>query len=333
MVSRRNQDTTQFIGEYDMRLWQQSMIYLARSASMTSFMQDRASLSVLANRFVGGRSVFEASEKIEILRAQGAAVSLFFLGEYVEDPAVIDQAVSELKAMAAILAGNGTDIHMSVDPTQIGYTIAQDLLCSNARDLARTVKALRQTPSPRDILMLDMEDSSSTDATLALYSDLKGDALPVAITLQAYLFRTEEDLTTIMQQGSTVRLVKGAFAEKREIAFTRQDDIDRNYLDLSEIMLSEKAREGGFYPVFATHDDRMIEAIIKIAGTNGWSPSQYEFELLYGVRRALQQSLIRRGEQVRLYVPFGKEWWPYAIRRVGETPRNARFLLRSILAA
>ena len=181
--------------------------------------------------------------------------------------------------------------------------------------------------------MLDMEDSSVTEATIRLYSDLKKASLPAAVTLQAYLYRTADDLETIIKNGGAVRLVKGAFAERKEIAFTKDTEIDRNFMKLARSMLSYEARENGFYPVFGTHDDNLIARIIEVANDNGWEKEEYEFEMLYGVRTKLQQKLVRDGIKLRLYLPFGMDWWPYAVRRVGESPKNVKFLVRSLFSS
>lgn len=317
-----------------MRLWQQSMIYLARNESVKNFMQNRATMSELAKRFVGGKDVIEVGETSRILNSQGYKTSLFYLGEYVEDLATIKQTVSALKAIAKNLETSELDMFICVDPTQIGYQIDSKLCRNNAFDIAKQIKQLINTPgrSAKHFLMVDMEDSSVTEATLKLYTDLREASLPAALTLQAYLYRTKNDLETIISTDGVVRLVKGAFAEGKEIAFTNRSEIDNNYLKLAEMMLSDEARQNGFYPIFATHDHHLIGQITNMAHHRGWVKDTYEFEMLYGVRTDLQKKLIQRGEQLRLYLPFGVDWWPYAVRRVGESRKNVLFLLRSLLS-
>lgn len=180
--------------------------------------------------------------------------------------------------------------------------------------------------------MFDMEDASVVDTTVALHNELKEKGLPVALTLQAYLRRTVNDMRAQVNAGSRVRLVKGAFAADSGIAYTRQNDIKANFRSLVEMMLSPEAKGKGFYPIFATHDDGAQQFAIDIARRNGWKPGQYEFEMLFGVRSGLARDLARRGERVRVYVPFGRDWWPYAVRRIGENPRNAVLLARSLIS-
>ena len=317
-----------------MRLWQQSMIFLARNKTVKNFVQNRAIMSELAMRFVGGKDVAEVNEKCRALKSQGCKASVFYLGEYVEDLSIINQTVSALKASIRNLADSNLDVHISVDPTQIGYQIDEQTCRHNAFEIAQEIKQVTKdlNGASRNFLMLDMEDSSVTEATIRLYEALTAASLPAALTLQAYLFRTESDLQKIVGKGGCVRLVKGAFAERKEIALTNRSAIDRNFMKLAAIMLSDEARRKEFYPVFATHDEPLIEKIIGIANQQGWAKEDYEFEMLYGVRVDLQEKLIQRGEQLRLYLPFGTDWWPYAVRRVGESSKNAKFLVRSLLA-
>lgn len=316
-----------------MRCWQQSMIFLARNELMKNFMQDRAVLSDLSMRFVGGRNVQEAAEKAGALKSQGVASSLFYLGEYVNDPSTISQTVAALKSIAKHLGFAQLDVHISVDPTQIGYLIDAGICRNNAFALAREISRLSDddAQNSRNFLMLDMEDASVTNATLELYHDLESESLPAAITLQAYLYRTQSDLIKAIKKGGAVRLVKGAFAEGDKIAFTNRNDIDANFINSAKLMLSEEAHDNGFYPIFGTHDDRIIDEIIEIAHSRKWKNDEYEFEMLYGVRTEYQKRIVRDGRRLRLYLPFGTDWWPYAVRRVGESFKNAKFLFRSLM--
>ena len=317
-----------------MRLWQQGMIFLARNREIKQFIQERAALSELAMRFVGGRDVSEVVGKSRALKSQGVGASVFYLGEYVEDLAVVRQTVSELKIVSHRLAEAHLDIHISVDPTQIGYQLSAEVCRQNAFELAHEISeaARHGNPDARNLLMLDMEDSAVTDGTILLYMDLLAASLPVALTLQAYLRRSEDDLREIVSAGGTARLVKGAFAEGNKVALTSRSAIDSNYLELAAIMLSDQAHRSGFYPIFATHDDHIIDEIVAMAKRQDWARGSYEFEMLYGVRPELQERLVESGQKLRLYLPFGTDWWPYAARRVGESPRNALFLFRSLFS-
>jgi proline dehydrogenase len=152
-------------------------------------------------------------------------------------------------------------------------------------------------------------------------------------TLQAYRRRTEADLAPIIRAGGKVRLVNGAFAAGPDIAFTVQSEIKANSRKLIDQMLSHEARDSGFYPIIATHDDKRHDYTRERAAANGWNPGEYEFEMLLGVRADMSTALAQQGERVRLYVPFERDWWPYAVRRIGENPRNFWLLARSAISS
>ncbi|MBA3019823.1 proline dehydrogenase family protein [Propionicimonas sp.] len=314
-----------------MTLWQEGMIRLARSANVKTFAQRQPWLRGLASQFVGGADAHAALHKANELASNGIAATQFYLGEYVTDPAIIDHTVAQLQTAIAAAADKSLDACASVDPTQIGLMIDEQTCTTNAARIAIAIrKAVPQTRQGHDALMIDMEDATVTDATLRLYWELRSEDLPVAITIQAYLHRTHADLDKLIIAGAWVRLVKGAFAERSRVAVRSVADRDSRYRQCATQLLSRAARESGVYPSFATHDHRLIEEIIAQAKAHDWSPEAYEFEMLYGVRPELQRDLVRRGHRVRVYLPFGNDWFPYAIRRVGESPRNLRFVTSAL---
>ena len=312
-----------------MRCWQSLMIGLARSGRVTDFMHNRTSMQRFAARYVAGRDAQSAVERAKALHRGGLTGSLFYLGEYVDDPVEVAGTVHHLEAVIPLLAEAGLDAHVSVDPTQIGTMISWDLCRENALRLARAVADAPCAQGARRVLVLDMEDSSVTERTLGLHEELRAEGLPVGVTVQAYLHRTLGDLESLAHQGSFVRLVKGAFAEGPDLAHTRRPDIAAAYRNCLEILFSQASRESGAYPVVGSHDERMIEMARELARTNGWAPDQWEVEMLLGVRPGYQRELADRGVSLRLYLPFGRSWWPYSIRRVGENPKNLGFVLRS----
>lgn len=321
-----------------MSIFQRTTIALARSPAMGRAMRAVAARTSLAQRFVGGADVDAAVRTALRLRdAHGIRASLFYLGEYVADPAAIEHNVSQAINACGALGAAGLDVHVSVDPTAIGYMASDALGEANAR---RIGEALRQAAG-RDTgqaaragqhwMVLDMEDACIRECTCALHRSLLEAGLPAGLTLQARRRRTPEDLAWAIRQHTSLRLVKGAFPE-RALDHAGRDRIDHAYLDAAAIMLSREAREAGFYPVFGTHDDRLAGAIMALARERGWSPDAFEFEMLYGVRPDWQLALRGLGYNVRVYLPFGGDWWPYAIRRVGENPGNAWLLARSLKA-
>ncbi len=312
-------------------LWQKMMIKLATNSQAKQWMQNSRKMTDLANRFVGGQSAQEAIDRSEHLLQQGKKSSLFYLGEYVRDQNEISKTLHELEDGIKGLAEKNLDIHISVDPTQIGLMNEVADFSHNTEKLSKLIREHSSgNPTSCDFVMIDMEDASVTQTTLDVYHDLQSQGLPCAVTLQAYLHRTENDLQQIIEKGGKVRLVKGAFTEPKSIALTDRSEIDQSYFELAKMMLSDQAKKTSFYPIFGTHDEIMIEKIINHASENDWKADEYEFEFLLGVRESLQDSLVSRGHKLRLYVPFGTEWWAYSVRRVGESPRNGIFLLRSL---
>jgi proline dehydrogenase len=312
-----------------MKLWQSLMIALARSPRVTRWMQANRATAGLARRFVGGLDAEQAIGTARRLRQAGFRASLYYLGEYVADPAQIGETVRQKKLAIMLLKDAGLQVHVSVDPTQIGYGYDDALGERNAIEIGRSIQ---QSSGEEPVLMLDMEDAGYVTRTLELRDRLAAEGIPVAQTLQAYLKRTGDDLAHIIASGGRVRLVKGAFADPASHAFQSRTAIDENYLALARNMLSADAKARGFRPVFGTHDDALIAEIRMLAEKGGWQPGRYEFEVLYGVRTELQRLLHEAGEQVRLYLPFGRDWWPYAVRRVGESPRNAALLARALVS-
>ncbi|MFH1913126.1 MAG: proline dehydrogenase family protein [Pseudomonadota bacterium] len=312
-----------------MRLWQRAMIGLARNDRLTVWMHDARCMRRFSRMFVGGADADAALERAQELKGRGMAASLFYLGEYVSDQELIRRNAGELEAMAPKLAGAGLDLHLSVDPTQVGAMLSWDVCRENVTALTETVAGL--AGANRAVVMIDMEDSSVTERTLALHGELRATGLPVAVTIQSSLHRSRKDLERLVEAGAMVRLVKGAFAEGPEVAATGRAARDQSYRDGLDQIFSPQARERGVYPVLGTHDDRMVAHGAALAQRHGWRPDQWEVEMLLGVRPAYQRQLADQGHAVRLYLPFGESWFPYAIRRVGERPANAWFVLRSML--
>lgn len=308
------------------KLWQRSMITLARSQRLSNLIQNNPLLHTLSRRFVGGRDQGEVLSRAQDLDANHLDTSVYYLGEYVTDPVQIEANLSEIEQVIETFGKAGAEIHMSVDPTQIGYAVSEEVGYSNA---LRIGQLLAKHPTAK-FLMIDMEDYSYLERSLNLFYRLRDAGLKVAVTLQAYLYRTANDIDHIIQKPAAIRLVKGAFAESDEVAWTKKEDIDNSFIQLSEKLLQPEMREQGIYPIFATHDHNMIERIKELLNKYQWQADEYEFEMLLGVREPLQRELAAGGYPVRLYVPFGTDWWAYTARRIGENPANLRFVMRAL---
>jgi proline dehydrogenase len=235
-------------------------------------------------------------------------------------------------SIVARLADSPLDLHVSVDPTQIGHMLDPALARRNAFTVAEAIARAPQDALRVRAMMLDMEDQSFTDATIALHDELRDGGLPAALTLQAYLRRTEADLRRQIERGAHVRLVKGAFVAGAATTFTHRAEIKANSRRLIDLMFSRGARDSGFYPSIATHDDQLQRYAAERASETGWPDDAWEIEMLLGVRDDLAAALAANGRRVRLYLPFGRDWWPYAIRRIGENPGNAALLARSLIS-
>lgn len=313
-----------------MQRWQQAMVRLAGSDRLRSWGERAPGARPAAARFVGGDSATAAVATALRLRDEhGITASLFSLREYHDDPALIERTVAETTSAAKLLGAEDLEVHVSIDPTAIGFLVGAELAGHNAERIAGAVAAA--AGGGRTAVMLDMEDLALVEPTLALHRRLVQTGLPAAVTLQARLRRTADDLSDVVGLPTCVRLVKGAFPRGPAEDHQGRRAIDAAYLELGRRMLDPAARAAGFYPVFATHDNALAQQLIATAEANGWGPQEYEFEMLYGVRPAWQQELRARGLSVRVYPPFGSDWWPYAIRRVGEHPRNVILLGRALL--
>jgi proline dehydrogenase len=317
------------------RLWQSAMIGLARSARVKSIMQTSRATSFLARKYVAGETPSEGvGRAIQLLEKENIRSSLFYMGEYVDRLDLVEQNVENKILVAQALSEASIDIHVSVDPTQIGHHIAPEIVYERAAKIAAVIRnaiGKKNKKNSVNCLMFDMEDASLNDPTINVHNVLQDAGYPVALTLQAYLKRTMTDMQHQIARGSRVRLVKGAFAAGPDIAYTRLVDVKQNSRALIDLMLSREAKEADFYPIIATHDTRLHDYTVERARQNGWEPGEYEFEMLLGVREDAARALALRGERVRLYIPFGRDWWPHAIRRIGENPSNALLLARSLV--
>jgi len=315
------------------RLWQSAMIGLARSGRAQSLMQGWSGTNRLARHFIAGRTAQEALQvAVDLRKHHAMRASLFYLGEYLRHADLITETVTRKQEIIYLLGDAGLDVFVSVDPTQIGFGHDHDQARRNAARLAEAVATAAEALPGVHCLMLDMEDHGVVDATIDLHGILDAADLPAGVTLQAYLRRTEDDLRRLLRLGTPIRLVAGAFVGKRPYAYTRRSEVKANFRSLIDLIFSRQARDHGVYPIIATHDDRLHDYARERAATAGWCPGSYEFEMLRGVRSEVAQALAAGGERVRLYLPFGRDWWPYAVRRIGENPQSGWWLARSALS-
>ena len=274
-----------------------------------------------ARRFVAGETIDEAIAAARELEATGLSQTLDYLGESVATMAEADAAARTYIGLLNTIAASGIGRNVSVKLTQLGLNV----------DRATCVDNLRRILDPATthgfFVRLDMEDSRYTQVTFDIFETLWQQGYRNAgVVVQSALYRSIEDTRRMDALGARVRLVKGAYKEPRSVAYQSKAQVDAAFAEIMQLLLSE-----GTYPAIATHDPAMIEATKKFAATRGIAADRYEFQMLFGVRRDLQLALKSEGYRVRVYVPFGREWYPYFMRRLGERPANVGFVLRSIL--
>lgn len=273
----------------------------------------------LAARFVAGRELEDALAAIERLAAAGMHATLDHLGENVRSKRAAAASAAAAEQSLEAIAKRRLPADISVKLTQFGLDLGEETAARNLRRAAERARALGSG------VEVDMEGSAYTDATLRLIERLHAERLPVAAVLQAYLRRTPEDLERLVTLGLPVRLVKGAYREPDRLAHQSKRDVDASYLSLMRRLLGS-----GSYAAIATHDPKMIAAARARARELKLSAEEFEFQMLYGIRRDLQRELTAEGWRVRVYIPYGAEWYPYFMRRLAERPANAWFLLRQL---
>ena len=274
----------------------------------------------LASRFIAGDELTDALQVIRRLNREGFMVTLDCLGESVHEAAAAEAACQTYLQLLDRLAEEKLDSHVSVKLTQLGLAIDEGLA---RRNLARLAESAARH---HNFVRVDMEGSAFTDATLRVFCSVDPPRDVVGIAIQSYLRRTESDVEELLQRGVRIRLVKGAYKEPPDIAFAKKRDVDEHYQKLTEELLAS-----GIYHAIATHDERLIAATERFARARGIRPENFEFQLLYGIRRHLQRALVQQGWRVRLYVPYGREWYAYFMRRLAERPANLFFLMRNLL--
>jgi proline dehydrogenase len=274
-----------------------------------------------ARRFIAGETVEEAIEAARALEAKRLHLTLDLLGESVTSLDTADAATREYLAVIDAVTRSGIEPNISLKLTQLGLDVDKASAVDNLR------KILERAEPAGFFVRIDMENSPYTDVTLEIFETLWQQGYrQIGIVLQSALHRSERDLQRITALGARVRLVKGAYKEPKSVAYQTKSDVDAAYARMMRTVLST-----GHYPAIATHDPVMIDLAKQVARELNLAADQFEFQMLYGVRRDLQTSLVKEGYRVRVYVPFGREWFPYFMRRLGERPANIAFVVRAIL--
>jgi proline dehydrogenase len=279
-----------------------------------------ASPDGFARRFIAGETVEEAIGAARALQAKGLMLTLDYLGESAATLDEADAATREYLRMLEVIYASGIERNISLKLTQLGLDVDRATCVDNIR------RILEPAQKQGFFVRIDMENSPYTDVTLEIFETLWQQGYRnIGVVLQSCLFRSEQDVRRVNVLGGRVRLVKGAYKEPKSVAYQRKSEVDATFVRLMQMLLDD-----GTYPAIATHDAAIIDITIRYAQSRGIAADRFEFQMLYGIRRDLQRSLTSRGYRMRVYVPFGHQWFPYFMRRLGERPANVGFVVRSL---
>lgn len=310
-----------------MPLMRNFFLSLSQSAGLRQAASRFGPARAMVRRFVAGETLEEAQEAVAALNRDGLLATLDHLGENVTSEHEARDATTEILELLEGIAGHDLRSGVSLKLTQLGMDLGPALAAENLeRIVARAAEIGR-------FVRIDMESFDYVQPTLDLFEGLWPRYKNVGVVIQSYLYRSADDVARLVEMGASVRLVKGAYDEPPEVAFPDKADTDANYVRLMEQLFSDEARARGVFPAIATHDERLIDWVQEHARERQISPDRYEFQMLYGIRPGLQRRLADEGYRVRAYVPYGREWYPYFMRRLAERPANVLFLLRNLVRA
>lgn len=273
-----------------------------------------------AKKFVAGKDVYEAIETAKELNEQGISVIFNYLGEFSDDPDSCRETTQKLIETLEVMSEHMEDNYLTVKLSSIGLEISEDFCEEN---LTRILEAAEKK---NVFVRMEMENHTLTDKTLNVYKSLRRKYENVGIALQAYLYRTEKDMQDLYEYEPNIRLVKGAYNESSKIAYADKKEVDQKYLKMIEKQLLN-----GHFASIATHDDAAVEHALKVIEENNINKENFEFQMLYGIRPNLEKKLADLGYKVRVYLPFGSEWFGYFMRRLAERPENVSFVIKNTL--
>jgi proline dehydrogenase len=299
-----------------------TLLYLSRQEGLKNFATRFKPFKKLTTRFVAGEDIDEATEAIRHINQLGCSASFDHLNESVSSREETQEEVREYKNILATIDRTGINSNVSIKLTQFGLEIDPELTYRNARAV------VEDAASRGNFVRIDMEGSNVTQITLDIFKRLRAEfgMDTVGIVLQAYLRRTVADVQDILKIPARIRICKGAYNEGPDVAFPDKAEVDANYVRIMQMLLSS-----GHYHGIATHDPKMLDATINYVQKQNISRASFEFQMLYGVRRDLQEQLARDGYNMRVYVPYGKHWYPYFMRRLAERPANIWFVLKNMM--
>ncbi|MEX2227959.1 MAG: proline dehydrogenase family protein [Dehalococcoidia bacterium] len=297
------------------------IFWLSRSRAAAHIAANVPGFRGFSRRFVAGERQADVIEAVRRLNAQGFDATVSFLGEEVKEERAVHAAIEEFTSFARAVKQFALRSHISIKLTELGLAFDRELA---ARSLHAVLDAAQDAGA---FVRIDMEDSRYTEATLALFREIRASHDNVGVVIQSYLHRSADDVAQLAAEGAPVRLVKGAYREPAEIACQEKQQVDDAFARLTDLYFEHLAPGGSL--AVATHDARMIRAALRSAETRAIPRDRYEFQFLYGIRTGLQRQLLAQGHRVRVYVPYGEQWYPYLMRRLAERPANLWFFLRN----
>jgi proline dehydrogenase len=304
----------------ELKMLREGLLYLSQQSAIQQLVLRNGLARRIALRFVAGETLEQALEAVRRVNAHSMTASLNYLGENVTARREAERFAEIYVAILDAIAVAGVNANISIKLTSLGLDLSREL----ATVLAR--KVLDAAARHNNFVRIDMESSAYTQITIDIVRELFAEHKNVGTVIQAYLYRSEADIRLLNSEGIRVRLVKGAYLEPPTVAFLQKNDVDENYRRLADLLLRE-----GTYPAFATHDERIIEWIKARAHKVSINATQFEFQMLYGVRRDLQARLRQQGYNMRVYIPYGQQWYPYLMRRLAERPANLLFVISSLM--
>jgi proline dehydrogenase len=297
----------------------QALFHLSQERHLRSLVTNNDIARSMALRFVAGETLADAVAAVRAINERGMTATLDHLGENVTNPSeALEAADACCRSLDAIQAA-GVQCNLSVKLTQLGLDIGRECALEN---LVRVLDHAKQSDT---FVRIDMEGSDYVDRTLGVFEEVREQFANVGTVIQSYLYRSERDVRRLTEIGARIRLVKGAYLEPETVAYPRKVDVDASYVRLMRMLL-----DAGHYPAIATHDPAMIDATRRYAAAQNIDSSAFEFQMLYGIRRDLQDTLVASGYRMRIYVPYGTQWYPYFMRRLAERPANVMFVLGNI---
>ncbi len=295
------------------------LLYLAHREGFKNFILRFRVFRNLAWRFVAGETLDDAIRVVREANEQAVRGTLDLLGENTRSLGDADSTAREIISILDRIRAEHVDCNVSVKPTQLGLDLSTEACLRNISSIVAHARQLD------NFIRVDMEDSSCTERTLDVVRRVYAEMDNVGAVIQAYLYRSESDVRVLVKEGIRIRLCKGAYLEPDTVAFRKKADTDANFVRIMKGLLDSR-----LYHAIATHDEAMISATRAYAESRGIPRNAFEFQMLYGIRRDLQQELAREGYSVRIYIPYGGRWYPYLMRRLAERPANLMFIARNI---